>query len=379
VEFGLFTLIHSVSITEKKFSPLLELIAPHRMGRKSMSDLIFEKIAIRKERWSQFYDPATQSARLYWIECLPGLGTRPWPNPYNLDARIEWAWEKYQLQLKKLAWLDDDSLPFLDVSSGTEIFAEAFGCRVHHSNTDMPFALPLINSASEAANLHIPTLDTPSLTRVFTIARELRRRAGSQALLRMPDIQSPMDITALIWDKSTFFTALIEESYAVEELADKVKTLLVAFLEQWFGEFGSDFVAHYPDYYVPHGITLSEDEIGSISSKMFQRHFLPELTELSEHFGGIGIHCCANARHQWENFKKIPGLFLLNLNQPAEVLAKGYEVFKNHTAQLHINNGEGDPIWTPPNQLPTDSRVVYNISAETPEQAVEILAKLRSS
>jgi hypothetical protein len=39
---------------------------------------------------------------------------------------------------------------------------------------------------------------------------------------------------------------------------------------------------------MPKGITLSEDEVGSVSSEMFQKFFLPELQDLSARYGGLG-------------------------------------------------------------------------------------------
>jgi len=165
------------------------------------------------------------------------------------------------------------------------------------------------------SRIKTPELGSTPLTMLFEIADELRRRAGKNALIKLVDIQSPMDIAALIWDKNDFYSALIYAPEAVMELSVKVKELLTAFLDEWFNRYGVEFIAHYPSYYMPKGITLSEDEVGSVSPQMFVEYFLPELEELSNRYGGLGMHCCANARHQWENFKKIPNLRLLNLVQ----------------------------------------------------------------
>ena len=160
------------------------------------------------------------------------------------------------------------------------------------------------------------------LSQESDIADELRRRAGPDALMRLIDVQSPMDIAALVWDKNTFYAALIESPAAVKELAGRVKELLVAFLDRWFARYGGAFMAHYPQYYMSRGLTLSEDEVGAVSPEMFDALFLPELADLSARYDGLGMHCCANARHQWEGFKRIPDLRLLNLVQPMEVCAE---------------------------------------------------------
>jgi hypothetical protein len=118
-------------------------------------------IAERKQRWVDFYDMSKPGRNLLLVRWMPALEDRPWPSSGNIQQRIEWAWKKYQIQLQQMEWLEDDTLPFLDVFTGTEIFAAAFGCPVYYPTDDMPFAMPRIKSASEVNAIQIPDLDTP--------------------------------------------------------------------------------------------------------------------------------------------------------------------------------------------------------------------------
>jgi hypothetical protein len=339
---------------------------------------VLSKINIRKQRWLDFYDPAKPPTSLFLIRYMPELEERPWPRPQEYDARLEWSWRKYQLQIDQLDWLEDDTLPFLDVYTGTEIFASAFGCEVHYPENDMPFAMPRIRTAEQVAGIEIPGLDSPAIALLFAMAQELKRRAGTEALLHMVDIQSPMDIAALVWDKTQFYPALITHSEAVRDLAGKIHSFMNCFLDEWFARFGSEFISHFPDYYMPRGITVSEDEVGAVSGKMFNELFLPELSELSERYGGIGMHCCAHARHQWANFKKIPGLRLLNFVQPPDLITKAVDYFADFVPQWHSYSGEG-PAWTWPSQHPPQARMVYEIYVETKEEALEMSLKMREA
>jgi len=113
-----------------------------------------DTIEERKRRWQEFYDPVHPRRFMLLMNDPTLLANRPFPHPDNLPQRIEWAWNKYLRQMDQLAWLDDDSLPFLDPYTGTEIFAEAFGCRVYRPENDMPFALPLVHNVSEASRLN---------------------------------------------------------------------------------------------------------------------------------------------------------------------------------------------------------------------------------
>lgn len=337
---------------------------------------IQEIISHRKQRWLDLYDPTKPGVRCCLVRWMPDLPERPWPHEHNLEERVDWAWKKYLSQVEQLAWLDDDTLPFLDVYTGTEIFAAAFGCKTYYPENDMPFAMPLIKSADEVSKVQVPGLDVPPVAILFKMADELRQRAGPEALMHMVDIQTPMDISALIWDKTTFYPALIQEPEAVKELAHKVLVFLEAFLDEWFARYGREFIAHYPDYYMPYGITISEDEIGAVSGKMFNQFFLPELEELSHRYGAIGMHCCAHARHQWENWRKIPQLKLLNLVQPPEITKEAWSFFADHPAQFHSYCGEGPaPGWH--GQHPPQARMVYEVMAGSKEEAVELARILK--
>jgi uroporphyrinogen-III decarboxylase len=169
-----------------------------------MSEAIINK---RKETWKKFIDLNSSLNNVYIIHYMPDVLTRPqlWPSKKN--ERIEWAWRMYSLHMERIEWLDDDSIPYLDMLTGTEIFAEAFGCKVHRDENNMPFALPLIKQASDVSRLKVPDLWDSTLAYLFEMADELKRRAGKGALLRMVDIQSPIDIAALIFDKNYFYIA----------------------------------------------------------------------------------------------------------------------------------------------------------------------------
>ena len=329
----------------------------------------------RKRRWCDFLDMAKPAQHMFIIACDPDAPARPLPNPGNVPQRIEWSWQSYCRQMERMNWLQDDTVPFLAVYTGTEIFAEAFGCPVVRPADNMPHARPLVCSPAEAARIKTPRLEETPLVRLFDIADELCRRAGKGALLGLVDIQSPMDIAALIWDKSHFYIAMVETPQAVLDLAGKVNELLVAFMDEWFVRYGPEFIAHYPSYYMPRGITLSEDEIGSVSQETFLELFLPELVELSKRYGGLGMHCCANAGHQWENLLKIPDFRLLNLCQSAQRVKEAYEFFGPRLAQMHSWSGDGAPEgW--PQGYPQGSRVVMSASAGTEDEAKALADKL---
>jgi hypothetical protein len=332
--------------------------------------------AARVGRWQKFMSGAAEVPYVFMVRYADPPRQKPLPRPENDAARLEWAWNNYLQGLERMSWLADDSLAYLDCLGGTELFAQAFGCPVHYPDNDMPFARPVIHSAAEVSRIKVPTLDAPVLARQFKFADELRRRAGPQALVRTVDVQSPMDIAALIWDKNDFYSALLEAPAAVRELSAKVLELLTAFLDEWFSRYGRQHVAHYPDYLMPRGLTLSEDEIGVVSPELFIDLFLPELATLSSHFGGIGIHCCAHSRHQWDNLLKIPNLRLLNLVRPVDQRQQVYRHFAAHTQQWNDISTMAEVQWLV-DQVPT-ARAVLEEVAGSREEACQLLENLQA-
>lgn len=336
----------------------------------------------RKQKWLDFMDvsSATRSIVLVTLseEDTPA---RPWPYHENRKARLQWSYDLWQRQNERLSWLDDDTVPALSIYTGTEIFAEALGCQVYCSGDNMPFALPLLHNGAEVARLRPPELHASSLSELFEMGEQLRQRAGGDCVLTLPDIQSPVDIAALVWEKETFLMAMLDDPAAVQELVAITEHLLTAFLDEWFRNFGTGYIAHYPDYYMEGGFTFSEDEVGAFSPQMFDQFCLAPINRLSRRYGGCGMHCCANARHQWEGFKKIEGLRLLNLIQPMEILDAAAAFFGSSVCHWHdYGPGEKPAPSYPPHWVaacPPEAHVILSAEAHSRQEAVSLCGRLR--
>jgi hypothetical protein len=335
----------------------------------------YERNHNRMNKWLRFYERSHSVKTITLVDF--DIDHRPYPNPDNLEKRLDWAETVYRTQMERLSVVDDDRIPFAHLYTGTELFAEAFGCKVHRPLDDMPFALPCIESASEIKNLRLPDVHSSTLSRAFEFAHLVKQRTGPEAPMSMPDIQSPLDVASLIMDKTEFFALMLEDPPAVRELISLAEQLICNFLDEWFAEFGDDYIAHYPEYYMHGGLTLSEDEVGVISPQLFEEYCLEPLNRLSERYGGIGIHCCANSQHQWENFRKIHGLKIINIVQSAQVTKASFTSFSDICCQFPGWCGDGSPSesWLKP--IPQDAHMVLHYRATTVADAVETAKKLR--
>jgi hypothetical protein len=340
-----------------------------------------KSIEDRKVRWCEMQNPTTTGRKFVYLinYPMPNAPANPkfWPD--HKQERIEWSWKRYLCFLDRVSKVDDDLVPFLGVGSGSEIYAEAFGCAVYRPEDHMPMAISLIHSAAEVAKIKVPRLEDSSLMLLFDIADVLCERAGKGALLGLPDIQSPMDIAAQIWDKTDFFAAMVEEPQAVKDLAAMTKELLTEFLDAWIGRYGTALFANCPDFYMPQGIALADDEIGNVNPDMFEEFFRDELNELSDRYGGIGIHCCANSEHQWENLSTVRNLKFLNLYQPQMVIDRAYQYFSPFAAHWHgaLVNGVPGPLQHRlANEYPENARVVITHDAPDEDSAQRLAAQL---
>lgn len=247
----------------------------------------------------------------------------------SLEERAQMGKRMFLYEQECAEILQDDRIPTPQVWTGTEVFAAAFGCPVHRPSEGAPFALPLVQTASAADRLVEPDIFSGSLGAVFELADRLVELCGPEHPLRICDIQSPFDISALIWKKEFFFQALLDSPEAVHNLLRKVTATLIRFIRAFMERYPQACLVHFPELWMPveMGLCLSEDDIGSISSRHFQVFVLPYLQQLAEEFGGISIHCCASAQHQWKHFLELPNIHYLNLFHPPTDLKTAIDMF----------------------------------------------------
>ena len=334
----------------------------------------------RLNNWAKFMDPASKQSLMYIIYVENGFD-RPLPYPENIEKRIDWATAAYERAMERTLWLDDDNIPSVMPYTGTEIVAQAFGSPVSYPNGDMPFALPAIKDVSGLSKLKKPDVFSSNLGELFEIAERIRNRVGRDAIVQLPDIQSPLDSASLIWEKADFLMSLIDDPNAVHELISMVEELLMDFLDAWFKEFGTEYIAHCPYFPMRGGFTFSEDEVGEFSSDMFEEFSLPYINNLSKRYGGCAMHCCAYARHQWNSFRKIEGLRLINICQPAETIEETAAFFGNKVCHIpHIALDERvqpQPIPTWAKAFTGDMHLVLNVKARDGNEARDFATQLK--
>lgn len=249
-----------------------------------------------------------------------GMDLEPWVAQFARE---------YAQEIRDLESVGDDRVPAAKLWTGSQIYAEAFGCEVHIYPSDPPASKPLVESPEEADQIQEPDMwNCPNIMRIFEFARKLLSELGPETPLAPPDMQSGFDIACQIWNKEQLFYALVEDKDAVHRLSEKCARFFKKVQQELRKEFPTMHPNHCPMNWTPPelGVWISNDECGVMSNKMFREFMLPEIKDLSETFGGIGMHCCASAEHQFPIFNEIPGWYAFN-RVPAQ---KGIETILDH-------------------------------------------------
>ncbi len=282
--------------------------------------------------------------------------------------------QQYDRHVRCHQAVGDDGVPIMKISTGTHIYATAFGCDVHTFADNNPCALPLVSTASQADALEEPKIENSRvLMRIIEMFDEMKRRLGHDVDFGPPDMQTGFDTAALIWDKTSFLCAMVDpdEKDALKRLTEKCARLFKAFVQLLRDMYPTLSPCHCPETWTPPslGPWVSNDECGSMSVAMFEEFCLPELVDLAETFGGLGMHCCAAAEHQFPSFQKIPNFYAFNRVSSG----KGYLPLLDHFA------GEGSPVhvlaWLSDEQTaellaraPAGTRFIFNLmGAEEPD------------
>jgi hypothetical protein len=211
--------------------------------------------------------------------------------------------------------VDDDAVPFLRILTGTHIYATCFGARPHFYPDSNPYAEPCIASAADADRVPEAKLENcRPLLRVLELAAALRRELGPDVTIGPPDMQTGFDTACILWDKTDLFCSMVETPEAVKRLAAKCTGLLRQFIAAYRRELPRTTFGHCPSTWTAPemGPWVSNDECGAMSCEMFEEFCLPEMIELARDWGGIGMHCCANAQHQFHLFRRIPNFYAFN-------------------------------------------------------------------
>jgi Uroporphyrinogen decarboxylase (URO-D) len=260
-----------------------------------------------------------------------------------------------QTELAVLDWrdsvgIDDDYIPQLQPYGGVTVFASAFGCEVEYFGHTLPWAHPVIrpeDPPEKVYELEPPAVTDGQLGQMLEFTDYFVTETKGRYPISVTDMQGPLDTAYLVWESSAFMTAMYTNPKEVHHLMRMVTDLIVRYVKEQRARSPQFNPCHYPPFWLPdgRGISISDDGLAVISTKLYEEFCLPYVNELSEEFGGIMIHSCGNFVHQFDNLRKVHNLRGINFGASETPFEAVWERFNGKTAiipHLGLNNQSGD-------------------------------------
>jgi hypothetical protein len=109
---------------------------------------------------------------------------------------------------------------------------------------------------------------------------------------------------------------------------------------------------------------------------MFEDFCLPTLVDLSETYGGLFVHCCATADHQYESFRKIPNLRGMNRVFQAPGPRPAIETFAGETVHMVAWTDE-EGVYDLLDMALPKTRFLFNMPAQPLDESKRTYDRLR--
>lgn len=137
---------------------------------------------------------------------------------------------------------------------------------------------------------------------------------------------------------------------------------------------------HCPIAWSPNlGPWLSNDECGALSCEVFEEYALPELIDLAQTFGGLGMHCCADAEHQFPLFRRIPNLYAMNRVQARRGWLPVVEALGGPDGPVHVLQWiEDADIRRLRNEAPPGTRLIFCREVKSIDEGAAWLDAIRN-
>jgi hypothetical protein len=132
-----------------------------------------------------------------------------------------------------------------------------------------------------------------------------------------PDIQSPMDVTELVWG-SEMYPVFYEDEDKMHRFLTLMTETYSAFMNKWLTivPMPEDDVFPHWNLWTRGKLMLRDDTAMNLSGEMYRDFIFPYNQRLLEEFGGGAIHACGKVDHWFPEAVKLHKLYAFNLTQP---------------------------------------------------------------
>ncbi len=212
--------------------------------------------------------------------------------------------------------LDSGYLPYLEPWFGVGVFANAFGCEYVWSDGESPQTHYRVHNLEAAGRLARPEITAaPVMKLVLRAIEYFLEQTRGEIPIACTDTQSPLDNATLIWETSSFFTAMYEAPDLVHRFLDMITDVMLEFTREQVRRIGGALTC--PGHIMlsatgGRGLSISDDNIVMLSPEMYAEFARPYNERLASEFGGLAVHSCGNYERQLPALLATKGLFLID-------------------------------------------------------------------
>jgi hypothetical protein len=218
-------------------------------------------------------------------------------------------------RLNALPGWDWTPVPTCWAGGGTTcMFAQALGCPPTEVD-GRPWIKRLIHDPAQVADIAVPDVYTGWPGDVLRAMANQLPGLPPDALVRCPDVQSPLGIAELMWDES-FYTAFFEAPEALHALLDTITTYQIAYIREFNRLMGARLnPCGFPAIWAEGpGTMVADDTLSLLSPAMHLEFSVPYLNCIADACGPIYYHTCTLSAPYFDNVHQIRNVAAYNWN-----------------------------------------------------------------
>ncbi|HUX14072.1 MAG TPA: uroporphyrinogen decarboxylase family protein [Spirochaetia bacterium] len=205
-----------------------------------------------------------------------------------------------ETQLAIADQVHDYGLPSLKVNVGIGVMAAAFGCGQILDDHADPWIRPIIDDdrLDMLAKIQSPMSSGSGIESIVS-AKIDHFNQNSRRQIRFVNIPSPLLTASLMWDYTSFLSALLLSPSDVHLLLEKITTATIEFLMHVKSQIRDLFAYTHESVYIPPecALRVSDDVAAILSAEQYREFGVRYNDRIAEVFGGIVVHSCGDVRN----------------------------------------------------------------------------------
>ena len=282
----------------------------------------------------------------------PLVVARSGGTPYHRTEDPDTAAKLFSKALEVESRSPWDALPCYATTSWPIALATAFGGRVMPSPDANPWIEPVVHVPEDVYKVILPDPLAGEVGKAVARYRHTLERLEGYVPPRVPDMQGPLMVAAMLWKQEDFLLAMHDHPKEVHHLVG-VATDHIISVYRWFRDTWPDaYMVGYPSCYMPRefGVGMTEDFMHLLSPDLYREFGLPYVNRISREFGGIFFHCCGVFKQHWPTVKQFHNLRGMDTQYPYSRPEDLFEAFPDVVHSMTLDYAErrrnfsgGDP------------------------------------